>query len=94
LDEIKASFVKSVDQKNDYTDKEIVQEILECFLKFGRSLKAIFAPSVVKDLIPLVMSGRKQLIKVFYEFFYNRPNLHIAVHFEEQADLFEALKNC
>jgi len=83
-----------VDQKNDYTDKEIVQEILECFLKFGRSLKAIFAPSVVKDLIPLVMSGRKQLIKVFYEFFYNRPNLHIAVHFEEQADLFEALKNC
>ena len=57
----------------------------------GASLAAVFKPGLTLSdksaLRSIIIKGRKSLLRVFYFDFFERPNLHVGLHLDREADL-------
>ena len=101
----KKEVTSGVEEKNypkDYKkvkDREVIEEILHCFVHMGESIKASFSPTVEAPngytyLNTVTRNCRAQLLMVFPLTFRNRPNIHIGLHISDQAQLTATPRNC
>lgn len=75
----------------DVTPADALNTVLDTFLSFGASLAAVFKPGLTLSdksaLRSIIIKGRKSLLRVFYFDFFERPNLHVGLHLDREADL-------
>jgi len=80
------------------SSSSVFQEILNCFIFFGASLRVCFQKELqgadgYVELDSTVIKGRKQLVRVYFPHFINRPNIHISAHVREEAELSATNRN-